>query len=297
MTNTPPPSIRLEAAGEIATLWFDAPDRPVNTFSAAVFDDLADALDSIEAMSPAPRQVRLASAKDGTFIAGADLKAIRDLPDEQLDALLKRGQSLFSRIETLPMQTVALINGAALGGGLEAALACDYRIAAADPAGRKTIGLPEITLGLIPGWGGTVRLPLRIGVRSAAELMLTGKALSPEEASQLGIVDRVVEAAEMVEAATGFLETPPAHATADLSSWKGELAQADDDAGPIPPDRQHAARLMREALNAWLEAAQGGLDAGTRVGLDRERRGLIDGRNSESGKALIAAFFEKRKKR
>jgi len=305
VSENPERSVSLESNDEtIATIWFDAPGRPVNTFSAAVFDDLEAVLDQIDAMAPTPKQVRFASAKERTFIAGADLKAIRDLPDRELDAVLKRGQVLFSRIAAMPMQTVAMINGAALGGGLEVALACDFRIAGADPDGKRTLGLPEITLGIIPGWGGTVRLPLLIGVEAATEMLLSGIPRDPAKAKTLGIVDDVVPSDEMKQQAQAYLTSPPKRSDVDLTCWEAELAAGQSAAGAIPAARQFAAETLTTVLHTWLAAAQvdrGIAEATTdlaamQIGLDLERQGLVNCRNSEGGKALIAAFFDKRKK-
>ncbi len=113
------------------------------------------------------------SAKEGGFVAGADITEFGGFTDlEQAYQLVRTGQQVFDRIEALPMPTVAAIHGFALGGGLELALACDYRVAADD--GKLNLGLPEVQLGVHPGFGGTVRAPQLIGAAAALDLMLTG---------------------------------------------------------------------------------------------------------------------------
>jgi 3-hydroxyacyl-CoA dehydrogenase/enoyl-CoA hydratase/3-hydroxybutyryl-CoA epimerase len=263
---------------------FDEPGRPVNVLRQAVFDGMSRALDAIEALPAPPTQVRFVSGKPGTFIAGADLKVIRDASDAELDAVLKQGQDLLDRVAALPMTTVALIGGAALGGGLEVALACDARVAAAGD--RAVIGLPEINLGILPGWGGTVRLPRCIGVGQALPLLFEGRAVTPDAALALGLVDAVVDEDAMGDAAARIKPKPPAglgDSAALLEAQHGRLAELD-------PMKQRAAGAMLDTLKLGL------LD-GPRAGLDAERRHLVALRNTEEGRALIGAFFDKRTKK
>ena len=267
-----------------ATIVFDEPGRPVNVLRQAVFDAVARALDAIEALPEPPTQVRFASGKPGTFIAGADLKVIRDASDADLDAVLKQGQDLLDRVAALPMPTVALLGGAALGGGLEVALACDARVAAAGD--RAVIGLPEITLGILPGWGGTVRLPRRIGVANAMPLLFSGRAVTPAEALSLGLVDAVVDEDALEDVAVNITPKPPADlsdSAALLDAQHGKLTEIDP--------------VKRPAAEAMLDTLKLGLIDGPQQGLDAERRHLVALRNTDAGKALIGAFFDKRKKR
>src|SRR5438874_6443924 len=139
----------------VLTVVLDVPGKPVNVCTPQLLAELSAVVDSLAASKPVA--VIVASAKARSFNAGADLFTIRDMDPEQSKAYLAAGQALFERIRALPMPTVAAINGDCLGGGMELALACTYRVAADD--GSITLGLPEVKLGLIPAWGGATRLP------------------------------------------------------------------------------------------------------------------------------------------
>ena len=155
----------------IMTIWLDAPGKSVNTLNRPVWADLAEALDQVEREQPSG--VIIASGKNRTFIAGADLFEMRDMDRPALEAYLLEGQQILNRLAKLTCPTVAAINGDALGGGFEVALACRHRVAV-DEVG--TIGLPETKLGLVPGWGGTQRLPRLIGLRDALSVLIGGKS-------------------------------------------------------------------------------------------------------------------------
>jgi 3-hydroxyacyl-CoA dehydrogenase/enoyl-CoA hydratase/3-hydroxybutyryl-CoA epimerase len=181
---------RLETdADGIAWLTLDQQGASANTLGSAVMRELNDRLADVEAARPKALVIR--SAKDSGFIAGADITEFTGLTDlEQAYRLVRTGQQVFDRIEALPMPTVAAIQGFALGGGLELALSCRYRVGADD--GRLNLGLPEVMLGIHPGFGGTVRAPALIGVPAALDLMLTGKSLRGDAALRLGLIDRLV---------------------------------------------------------------------------------------------------------
>ncbi|MGC4027810.1 MAG: 3-hydroxyacyl-CoA dehydrogenase NAD-binding domain-containing protein [Steroidobacteraceae bacterium] len=180
----------LELAPEgVAWLTLDVPGRSANTLSSTVLQQLEAVLGSIE-QSP-PRGLVLRSGKTSGFIAGADVHEFTTLGtvDEAL-VMVRRGQSLCDRIAALPCPTVALLQGFALGGGMELALACRYRVGVND--GRLALGLPEVQLGIHPGFGGTVRSVQLLGVRAAMDLMLTGRTIRGDKALRMGLVDRYV---------------------------------------------------------------------------------------------------------
>jgi len=199
-------TLEQDAEG-IAWLTLDKPNTSANVLSAAVLTELNERLAELERARP--RGLILISGKKSGFIAGADIREFTGITDEAGGyALIRAGQLVFERLEALPCPTVAAIHGFALGGGLETALACRYRVAVADE--RLALGLPEVQLGLHPGFGGTVRSVRLLGVRPAMQLMLTGKPLRAEKALQLGLVDRLVSEPELRAAAREFvLKAPP----------------------------------------------------------------------------------------
>lgn len=183
---TPPQApIRLEVGAEgIAFIRFDRPGSSANILDPATLTALSDILGQIESRTDLRGAVFM-SEKPAVFIAGADLKELLAAPDRA--PLVDLGQNLFARIAALPIVTVAAIHGACAGGGLELALACDFRIASKDAVTR--IGLPEVTLGLVPAWGGSTRLPRIIGPAKAMKAILRGDLMPAERAVRLGLVD------------------------------------------------------------------------------------------------------------
>jgi 3-hydroxyacyl-CoA dehydrogenase / enoyl-CoA hydratase / 3-hydroxybutyryl-CoA epimerase len=180
----------------VGVLVLDVPEKSANTLGSAVLRELGSQLDAIERAPPRGLIVR--SAKASGFIAGADINEFTGFRSKD-DALaaIQLGQRLCDRIEALPCPTVAVLHGFALGGGLELALACRYRVGVDD--GKLTLGLPEVQLGIHPGFGGTVRLVRLVGVRPAMDMMLTGKNIRGDKALRMGLVDRLV-AADQAEA-------------------------------------------------------------------------------------------------
>ncbi len=184
---------------DIYTMIFDRPDSSANIFDTSTFDELED---HIKALAGDTRMQGLIfqSAKESIFIAGADIGELAACTsDEELTGLIERGQRLFQRIAALPAVTVAAIHGAALGGGYELCLACDFRIASGDRATK--IGLPETQLGILPAWGGCARLPRLIGLPKALDVILAGKRLAAKQALRYGMVDQVVPREHLVRMA------------------------------------------------------------------------------------------------
>ena len=198
---------RMERDGEgIVWLTFDRAERSVNTLSREALEELDRLLDDIARRQPAGVVIR--SGKANGFIAGADIAEFVSLADAAgALALIERGQSIFGRLERLPFPTIALIHGFCLGGGLELALACRYRIAADSPETR--LGLPEVKLGIHPGFGGTVRLTRRIGPMPALELMLTGRSVDARTARRIGLVDYALPERHLENAARATILHPP----------------------------------------------------------------------------------------
>jgi 3-hydroxyacyl-CoA dehydrogenase / enoyl-CoA hydratase / 3-hydroxybutyryl-CoA epimerase len=197
-------------ADNIGWLTLDKPGSSANTLGHAVLLDLQRALEA--AQRRALRGLVIRSGKPSGFIAGADIREFTRFDSEAAALeLITLGQRICARIEALPCPTVAAIHGFALGGGLELALACDYRIAVGDS--KLALGLPEVQLGIHPGFGGTVRSVRLLGVRQAMNLMLTGRSVRADQALKLGLVDRLVaDPAALEVAARQIIRTaPPRH--------------------------------------------------------------------------------------
>ena len=200
-------------ADGIVWLTIDKPGTSANVLSSGVLKEL-DAL-LTQLASERPRGVVLISAKKSGFVAGADIKEFTALTDEASGyQLIHAGQEVMNHLAALPCPTVAAIHGFALGGGLELALACRYRVAVGDE--RLSLGLPEVMLGIHPGFGGTVRSVRIAGVRPAMQMMLSGKPLRAAAALRAGFVDRLVPEAELRDAARAMVLNAPAPRRAPL---------------------------------------------------------------------------------
>ena len=199
-------SLERDAEG-VAWLTLDKPGTSANVLSGPVLLELDGLLASLE--REPPRALVVLSAKKSGFVAGADIREFTGVTDADSGYLLiHRGQQVFNRLAALPCPSVAAIRGFALGGGLELALACRYRVAVGDE--RLSLGLPEVQLGIHPGFGGTVRSVQVAGVRAAMELMLTGKPVRADKALRLGLVDALTSEAELRNAARALaLKSPP----------------------------------------------------------------------------------------
>src|SRR6516162_3954764 len=186
----------LPAWAGAVELVFDDPAHKVNVLDEAALTDLNMALVEIEGIKPSG--VVLRSGKSGSFIAGADIATIGSITDRaRVQELIQLAHGAFNRLAGLPCPTVAAIDGVCLGGGTELALACDSRVAAEEP--RTQIGLPEVLLGIFPGFGGTTRLPRLVGLAAALDLILTGRSVDARRAEKLGLIGRAVPAAWLLE--------------------------------------------------------------------------------------------------
>src|SRR3984957_16967627 len=206
MADTETWSLQIDA-DRIAWLVCDTPGTSTNVLSAPVLRDLATQLQEIAAKPPAGVVIR--SAKASGFIAGADIKEFLKIhaPEEGYE-LVRAGQAVLQALEYLPCPSVAAVHGFALGGGLELALACRYRVGADDA--KLALGLPEVMLGIHPGFGGTVRTVRLIGVRPALDLMLKGKPFKGRRALEVGLIDQLVPPGELSQRAKRLLlEAPP----------------------------------------------------------------------------------------
>ncbi|HEY2328467.1 MAG TPA: 3-hydroxyacyl-CoA dehydrogenase NAD-binding domain-containing protein [Verrucomicrobiae bacterium] len=194
----------------ICVLKFDRPGSSANIFDRATLEELRQELDFITTNMAQLKGVILISAKRSIFIAGLDLKTIGEhTSPAEIREIIELGQGQISRVAALPMPTVAAIHGAAMGGGCEIALACDYRLAS--PHRATKIGLPETKIGLLPAWGGATRLPRLIGLPKALDFVLAGKVAAPQPALKLGIVDALVPAEHLLAAAVKKIQQGKPH--------------------------------------------------------------------------------------
>ncbi len=175
-------------SNQVYWLSLDRPDHPLNTLHSSVMEELNSFLACIEKSDA--RALLIVSGKANGFMAGADLRELQSFQtQEQMQSFIDLGQDALQRLSDLSIPSIALIHGACLGGGYELALACDYRVATPD----ALIGLPEVHLGLIPGWGGSVRLMRLLGALRAMPLLVLGRRLSAEKALMKGLIDYAVE--------------------------------------------------------------------------------------------------------
>jgi enoyl-CoA hydratase len=241
--------------GPVARIAINRPDKR-NALNAVVRRELVAALDRLRADEQV-RVVILTGAGDKAFVAGADIAEFAQrTPLEQREAM--QGRRVFDELAGFPKPTIAMINGAALGGGCELALACDVRVAARS----ARLGQPEVRLGLIPGGGGTQRLPRLVGAGRALRLILTGDLIDAEEAYRIGLIDILAE-------------------DQALQSRTLDLARAMAAHSPV------ALRLAKNAVAAALEAPLS-------AGLAQERELFITAFGSEDGREGVSAFLEKR---
>ncbi len=210
--------ITLTRREEFAILTIDRQEA-LNALSFSLIAELEARLDEV-AKSDA-RALLIVGAGQKAFCAGADVTELVGLPAESHRQGVEFGQRVFSRLETLPIISIALINGYAFGGGLELALSCTFRLATAN----AKVGLPEIKLGLIPGYGGTQRLPRVIGEARAMDMILSGRTVGAEEALQFGLVSRLVEG-DPIEAGMAYARQFTQHSLTTLRLARSAVQRA-----------------------------------------------------------------------
>ena len=250
-------SVRLEKQDSVGHIVLDRP--PANSYDRSFLDELDSAIEDAR-RDASVKAILLRSANEKFFSAGADVSVFAKSGLDEQNAFVVCANEAMGKFESTAKVVVAAINGHCLGGGLEIALCCDFRIAA---EGSYRIGLPEVTLGLLPGTGGTQRLPRLIGRQKALDLMLTGRTLTPPEALAAGIVDDVVPAGELLDRVITRART---YAT-----------------GPT------------FAIGRIKQAAVQGFGMRLDEGLKLERQLLIDLFKSADAKEGVTAFVEKRK--
>jgi enoyl-CoA hydratase len=289
------PAIRVAITDGIARLVFDQPNSRANVLSTALWTEFGQVLDLV-VHQPDVTGLILESAKPSIFIAGADLKELGSADSGRARALVELGHRVLAMLEELPYPTVAVIDGAALGGGLEVALACDFRVCGTNP--KVQLGLPEINLGLIPGWGGTQRLPRLVGIEEAIERLLSGESYDATDPPPDDLVDESVPSDDLADTARRWLASRDWRevralkrdaVSTDLLPSGEFLADTRQTLDIIdPPMRPAAAEVLKVVLEGSLTDLAGGIRLETEAFLR-----LAD---SENARQLIADFFAKRKK-
>ena len=274
----------------VLVLSFDRQGESVNTFAQDVLIELDGLLERL-ALDP-PRGLVLRSAKDKGFIAGADIREFREFDAKgTIGDSIHRGQQVFQRLADLPCPTVAAIHGFCMGGGTEISLACDYRVASND--GSTRIGLPEVNLGIYPGWGGSVRLPRLVGAPAAFDMMLTGRALSAKAACNIGLVDKVAEPALLVDTAAGLaLKGTTRPFKQRFMGWATNTWPVRQALAPILV-KKVAGKARREhypapysLIETWRRSG-GGLQSR----LDAERRSVVKLAGTPTARNLTRVYF------
>lgn len=198
-------SLTLEIRdSNIAYLTFDLVGEKVNKLSAPVLSDLENKLEEIKS-NPDIKALVIKSNKKGIFIAGADINEIKEIKEvPEAKEKVSRGQQILHKISELDIPSIAVINGACLGGGLELALACTYRIVTPNP--KTSLGLPEVNLGIIPGFGGCIRLPALVGLQESLKIILSGKPIKAKKALKIGLADQMLSEEFLEEGLDSFLK-------------------------------------------------------------------------------------------
>lgn len=275
------PLVRFERRGPVAILTLDAP--PVNVLSRDVLAQLGDRLSQAEADEQV-RAIVLASASERAFAAGANIREMAPLDSRGARAHGARGQAITRQIERSPLPVIAAVNGVCLGGGCEVVLSCDFVLASED----ASFGQPEIVLGIMPGWGGTQRLPRVVGLANARRWILTGRPVTAHEAARQGLVERVVPRSELLPAAVSLGEELATRAPLALAAAKYALRQTT--APHIDTDLRYELGLwvrlfgtedQREGMRAFLEKRP--VTAGPRKEWSSRSRGFPWSRSASRG--------------
>ncbi|WP_454831524.1 3-hydroxyacyl-CoA dehydrogenase NAD-binding domain-containing protein [Pseudoxanthomonas wuyuanensis] len=275
----------------IVVLSFDRQGASVNAFSQDALIELGDVLERL-AIEP-PKGLLIRSAKAAGFIAGADLKEFQEFDRKgTVTDAIRRGQMVFQKLAELPCPTVAAIHGHCMGGGTEISLACRYRVASNDPSTR--IGLPEVKLGIFPGWGGSARLPRLVGAPAAMDMMLTGRTLSASAARAIGLVDKVTDKAVLEDAAIALLQSGQSRPFKQrFTGWISNTWIARQILAP-----QMSKQVARKApkahypapyalINVWQNAGGKGIQGR----LDAERKAVVKLASTPTARNLVRIFF------
>ena len=275
----------------IVVLSFDRQGASVNAFSQDALIELSDLLERL-AIDP-PKGLVLRSAKSSGFIAGADLTEFQEFDRRgTVNDAIRRGQTVFQKLAELPCPTVSAIHGFCMGGGTEISLACRYRVASSDASTR--IGLPEVKLGIFPGWGGSARLPRLVGSPKAMDMMLTGRTLSASAARAMGLVDKVVEPAVLLDTAVGLIQNGVQRPFQQRflgwisNTWIARRILAPQMTKQVARKAPRAHYPAPYALiNTWLQSGGKGIQGR----LDAERKAVVKLASTPTARNLVRIFF------
>jgi 3-hydroxyacyl-CoA dehydrogenase/enoyl-CoA hydratase/3-hydroxybutyryl-CoA epimerase len=290
------PNIQLETLADgVFLLRFDRPDSAVNIFDLATLAELESHLDTLAKPETAARGLIIASAKPAIFMAGADLHSIRHMNVEEVKNFIQRGQDVFNKLAALSFPTVAAVHGAALGGGYEVCLACDWRVASTDPSTK--LGLPETKLGIIPAWGGCTRLPRLLSVPKALDIILGAKVLPAKQALRAGLVDEVAPREYLEQAALRWLErgkhphglahSAPVNMMVDAVIAPGARHNVQRKTHGNFPAVEKALEVVLKGSSSWDE----------KDSLERERDAVTELIGSDTTRQLMNLFFLQEKAR
>ncbi|NBB85836.1 MAG: crotonase [Bacteroidetes bacterium] len=302
-TSAPPAldssQLHLEVDDGVATIWIDQTDQRVNTISEETLDALEAAIDVVEGHADV-RAVVFISGKDDSFIAGANLDMLKGFETPaDVQALSRRAHALIDRVQQSTKPTVAAINGAAMGGGLEMTLGCTYRIASTHD--KTKMALPEVQLGLLPGGGGTQYLPRLVGLQQAFQMMLTGKNVYPRKAKRIGLVDALIHPPGLHRAAaTAARQLANGTLTPERQprSLTERLLESNPYSRKIVYDKA-LQRTEQETKGNYpapariVEAVKTGMEKGLEAGLEREATLFSELVFTPESKALVSLFFAK----
>jgi 3-hydroxyacyl-CoA dehydrogenase/enoyl-CoA hydratase/3-hydroxybutyryl-CoA epimerase len=303
VTATEPRTFRVETKDGVATLLLDVPGERVNTLQPSVMLEFVALMQRLE-KDPAVKAVVLASAKPDGFVAGAKIEMMQDARSAaEVEKLARDGQLVFDRLEAFPKPVVVAIHGPCLGGGLEWAMACHYRVAANDP--KTQLGQPEVQLGLIPGGGGTQRLPRLVGIQTALDIILAGKSVKAKKALKIGLVDEAVPRPVLLEIAraraaalaSGKLRRAAAGSKAGAVERVTRLALEENALGREVLFRQARKAVLAKTKGhypaplAALEAVEHGYQKGFAKGLEREAKLFGELSQTSVAKRLMGIFF------
>jgi 3-hydroxyacyl-CoA dehydrogenase/enoyl-CoA hydratase/3-hydroxybutyryl-CoA epimerase len=282
----------------IAILTFDLPGEKINKLTTPVMEEFDTVLDQLGDRKEIKALV-FRSGKDGNFIVGADIAEINAVKArDAAERLARRGQEIFAKLESLPFPTVAAIHGPCMGGGLELALACAYRVISNDP--KTALALPEIKLGIMPGFGGTQRLPRLVGLSNSLDLILTGKSIYPKKAKKIGLADEVTYKETIMQVAMDKARKAVGKSRPETIRAKRPLAIKLLESNPLTRSLIYRAahkNVLKETRGnypaplAALDAVRYGLSHGRAAGYIYEARLLGELAPTEISKNLISVFY------